>query len=67
MNGELEPMSQRRYRKSGGCVCPFCRSKKIEGEEIVIDNGIAYQRVECLDCNKSWEDQYQLIKYTEAT
>lgn len=66
MTGETKlPMSQRRYRKSGGGVCPFCLSREIHGEEVVIDDGKAYQTVSCDDCEKSWCDEYQLTNYME--
>ena len=45
--------------------CPFCKSENIEGEAVEIDDGIAWQPIRCLDCNKNWSDLYKLIGVEE--
>lgn len=46
--------------------CPFCNSENLQGREIDIESGQAFQTVECLDCNKEWMDKYQLVGMLEV-
>ena len=59
-------MSQRRYRKEGGCNCPFCGSSEISGGSVEIGNGTASQEVDCNVCHKVWSDTYVLQGYEEV-
>jgi hypothetical protein len=48
------------YLKNRGTKCPVCRSTMVEGEEVTIDNGHAYQCCSCLGCEAQWQDTYKL-------
>lgn len=56
-------MSQQQYIAHKGLKCPFCGGSEIEGAEVNIDEGGAYQEVSCLDCNAVWSDNYDLVRY----
>lgn len=60
---DLVDMTLSEYVAVQGLQCPFCRSESITGQEVVIDNGAAYQEVVCADCDKSWTDTYTLDGY----
>lgn len=49
---------------NGGNQCPYCNSGNIEGGDIHIDFGCAWQDVTCNDCEKKWQDTYTLTGYT---
>lgn len=58
------------YIESGGCCCPFCSSRDVDGQFIEVDAGRATQPMGCLNCGGQWTDQYVLddvipIEYTE--
>jgi transposase-like protein len=55
-----QPTSNVDYVQEKGLQCPYCRSTDIEGSEVVIDEGKAYQKVGCNDCDKEWTDTYVL-------
>jgi len=55
------------YKEEQKGVCPFCSSDEIEGAEVVIENGAAYQICNCLNCDKEWEDRYVLTTYLVLT
>ncbi len=48
------------YLTNGGIECPFCGSRSIEGNAIGTDQGIAWQRISCVECGSEWMDQYVL-------
>ena len=48
------------YLESGGMICPYCQSTNIEGRSVDIDGGKAYQKVFCVDCAGTWQDEYTL-------
>lgn len=56
----LNPAQVREYIKTGGIFCPRCKSANIEGTEVEIDAGAAYQDMSCSDCNLKWTDGYSL-------
>jgi uncharacterized Zn finger protein len=58
-------MTSEEYAKTGGGMCPFCGGATLEGHEVEIQEGKAWQRVDCDDCGKSWADNYVLKGYTE--
>jgi transposase-like protein len=47
-----------------GCHCPQCGSEDISGGEVNIDAGTAYQEMSCDSCNATWNDQYDLVGYS---
>lgn len=54
--------TQEEYIEDSG-ECPRCGSDEIEGEEITIENGQAFQDVSCFQCGLRWQDQYLLNKF----
>lgn len=56
-------LSDAEYVEKGGCTCPFCGSDDIEGGSTNVDAGYATQEVSCNECDRSWEDQYNLTGY----
>lgn len=66
---EFTENQKKAYIKHNGTVCPECYGTELEGQEIVIDNGKAFQDVHCMDCHAEWTDEYQLsnlIKISES-
>jgi len=61
---DIKPMSQKEYRETNDCVCPFCRCDDLEVGVIKIDEVGVYQLISCKFCNAIWEDNYKLIGYT---
>ncbi len=57
---ELTPQQ---YAEKRGARCPFCESTELQGESIEVEDGAAFQRVGCLDCEGSWVDVYKLEGY----
>jgi hypothetical protein len=56
-------MTSAEYLEQGGTVCPFCKSHDIEGQEVNIDAGTAWQDVSCNQCGEEWQDTYTLTGY----
>ncbi len=52
------------YVQGGGVACPFCTNGDIEGGNVEIDAGGAYQPITC-SCGSSWNDVYQLVGISE--
>lgn len=48
------------YLKWHGVHCPFCDSTQIEGGSVEVNDGGAFQEVNCLDCESEWHDMYTL-------
>lgn len=61
----LFPLSSFEYAQEGGTRCPMCLSDNIEGREINIDQGSAWQECSCLNCHAAWNDVYALTGYSE--
>lgn len=57
------PASSEEYVKEGGAKCPFCGATDIEGHEVTIDSGKAYQPVGCNECEGEWTDVYTMTGY----
>ena len=60
-----KPITTEEYVAKKGLVCPHCGSTDIEGGHVVIDEGKAYQKVGCNECDKDWTDTYVLTGYAE--
>lgn len=61
---EEENMSLHDYLESGGNLCPFCRSDRVEANgEVVIDDLYGLQKVDCVSCGHSWDDKYKLVSF----
>ena len=47
-----------------GTRCPACVSEDIRTtDNVQIDDGSAWQDVECIDCHAEWQDVYSLVGY----
>ena len=46
--------------------CPYCNSTSIEGNSVEIVDGHAYQDIVCMECDKSWTDEYTLTNILEG-
>ena len=40
--------------------CPYCKSGNISGYECDFDGNVCNNKVECNDCEKQWEECYEL-------
>lgn len=60
------PMTNEQYLAQGGTRCPFCGSLQIEGQEVNIDAGNAWQDMTCNDCHAEWQDTYTLTGYADT-
>lgn len=58
-------ISQKLYVKNNGGVCPCCESANIEVFSWVATLDRAYD-VKCLECQKVWENVYELSGYKLA-
>ena len=65
MSKKQKPMTDKQYRDSGGCQCPFCRGTDVVGGHVEVDAGGATQEVSCNDCDRSWIDCYNLTGYIQ--
>ena len=54
--------SQREYIERAS-RCPCCDSSDVEGGAVEIDDGGAFQEVDCAGCGFCWVDNYKLIGY----
>ena len=55
------------YLDHCGNLCPYCESGNVNGDGFVeTDSGCAWQKVDCLDCGKSWRDLYTLTGVEEV-
>lgn len=58
--------TQAQYVTEGGRHCPNCRSQNIDTlEPLESDGPIAWQQVECHDCGKQWQDNFNLNGYSK--
>jgi len=49
------------YIASGSNRCPYCCREEIYSDSgVEIENLLAYQYLSCLDCEKSWRNDYEL-------
>ena len=58
--------TNQQYIDNGGTKCPYCNSHDIEGREVNIDAGSAWQDVICHQCGQEWQDTYTLTGYASA-
>jgi transposase-like protein len=56
----LTKKQKKEYIENKGVICPFCKSRGIEGGFAEIDAGGASQHIRCLDCDQTWTDYYTL-------
>lgn len=61
MTKRLTQNKVNKYVLDGGCECPFCGSTQIEGREVEVMAGSAFQEMSCLACGAEWDDVYHLV------
>lgn len=61
MPDELNEKEVKWYLDHKGVKCPKCHSSDIEGQEVTVEAGEAYQDVSCSECGYRWQDVYQLV------
>ena len=42
--------------------CPFCECDDIQGDSFDVEGNHVYQRMFCLGCEESWDDEYRLVR-----
>lgn len=47
--------------------CPACREGNCEGGFIDVDGVLAYQHMNCPECDATWTDVYSLTGYADLT
>ena len=53
------------YLECRGSSCPFCFSTDITGSQNVeVNDGYAWQEIDCYACNRTWRDDYTLTGIT---
>lgn len=53
------------YVREGGVRCPNCGSSDIEGSNVDIIEGGAFQSISCTVCYARWTDCYTLTSFSE--
>jgi len=56
-----------RYLKSGGAICPFCKTYNITAGQSDFDSDYMAQKVSCEECESEWTDFYRLVNAEEVT
>ena len=57
-------LSDAEYVAKAGAVCPHCKSDRIKSGTVNHAGSELYQDVDCLACNESWVDVYQLVGWS---
>lgn len=66
MEKELTKGMKTKYLKKLGNECPFCGSDNITGGSFEADAGHAWQPIFCNECEKEWNDIYELVDVEET-
>ena len=61
----MTPIRQDTYAANAEHRCPVCNSDQIEGTNVEIANGYAFQPCDCAECGATWVDRYALEGYQE--
>lgn len=62
----MEPMTNAAYVDNGGMQCPYCRGVNIRGRSPeVLDAHVIIVEVGCLDCEKQWNEEFNLVGWSE--
>jgi len=57
-------LTSKEYAEKLGRFCPQCGSEDdIEGNQVEIDAGGAWQEISCLGCGATWDDVYVLTGF----
>lgn len=59
--------SERGYLERGGGFCRHCGNEDLEGDNVEVNDGQAFQEVVCLECGTSWTDVYTLTHVKDYT
>ena len=51
----------KKHLNKKGTTCPDCGDTMISGDSFVVDNGTAYQDMQCYNCGAFWRDVYRLV------
>jgi hypothetical protein len=65
--GKFKLMSEKKYVKKGGCICPGCGSDAIESRDSNADGDTVLVDTACGDCGLAWTDVYKLSGYVVRT
>lgn len=57
---QLTEEQKKRYMECRGNCCPACESSDISGGHVEINDGFAWQDVDCKACDAEWQDIYTL-------
>ena len=58
-------MTPQEYTEKGGALCPACGIRGgVEGRQVDISAGHAFQQCTCLICHAEWTDEYKLTGYS---
>lgn len=58
-------LSTTEYARQGGVRCPLCESYDIRAGDGEFNEGRAFQRVGCRNCDATWAEDYQLTGFTD--
>jgi aerobic-type carbon monoxide dehydrogenase small subunit (CoxS/CutS family) len=51
---------EHKYINNYAQYCPYCRSSNIIAENEIIEDIVSWRTVTCIDCKKSWAEQFEL-------
>lgn len=60
---EKKPLTRQQYLKAQGLKCPQCHADGVEGNDVEINAGRAFQNCNCTSCGATWTDCYDLTGY----
>ena len=60
MPKKIKPKLVRKYIDGRGGQCPYCEGTEIGGGLFDAMDGMAWQVITCPDCDKQWQDIYEL-------
>jgi len=56
---------QSKFVTQDGMCCPHCGSQEVHSFDGFPENSATAQNVECLECESTWVEQYQLVGYKD--
>ena len=64
----LTVREHQQYVKQGGSRCPYsdCEYDHVEGSSVNIEDGNAFQEINCLQCGRQWTAVYKLQAANET-
>jgi len=67
--GGSQPLTEQQkaaYLEVRGACCPRCQSDEISGGHVEINDGFAWQNVDCKACGAEWQDVYSLTSVDDV-